>query len=177
MATVLQFPQQQPPRQREYASAPESAKLLKAALRAAFPATRFSVTLDRGTAYGCANVRWTDGPSTKLVDAVVGPFSGEGFDSMTDCSFHINTTLADGRRSGLRLISTNRHVSVTLARKAAAQVATFYGLELPTITETEGGFWRVENDGRWVREDIREYWSTLIHQAASDHSRFSSEGR
>lgn len=42
----------------EYATAPESAKLLKAALRAAFPAVKFSVRLSRGTAYG-----WCDGAS------------------------------------------------------------------------------------------------------------------
>lgn len=118
---------------------------------------------------------WTDGPTTRRVDAVVAPFSGEGFDGMTDSSYHIKALLPDGRQSGLRLISTSRHISPTLARKAAEQVAVFYGLPLPAITETEGGYWRVENDSRFVREDIREFWSSLIHQAAGDRSRFASE--
>src|SRR5690348_4677246 len=122
MTAVLQFPTPAATQPREYASAPESAKLLKQALRRAFPAVKFSVTLDRGTAYGCANVGWTDGPTTRLVDAVVAPFSGEGFDGMTDSSYHIRATLSDGRQSGLRLISTSRRVSPALARKAAAQV-------------------------------------------------------
>jgi hypothetical protein len=158
----------------EHATAPETAKLLKRTLRARFPAVRFSVTLDRGTAYGCANVAWTDGPSVKLVDQIVGPFSGEGFDGSTDCAYHIKALLPDGRQTGLRLISTARHVSPTLARKAAAQVAAYYGIEPPTITETANGYWQVEHDNVQVA-GTSFFWGSLIHQAASDRSRYAGE--
>jgi len=167
MATTLQFPV------RERASAAESSKLLKRALAARFPATKFSVTIDRGTAYGCASVQWTDGPTVALVDEVVNPFKGQGFDGSTDSSYHIQTWLPDGRSSGLRLISTSREISYTLACKAAQQVATYYGIPLPVITDL-GKYWRVENDNRAVPQ-FDEYWSTMIYRAASDASRYCHE--
>lgn len=176
-AKVLAFPVRAPVPAPEWASAPESAKLLKVTLRRAFPAVKFSVTLDRGTAYGCANVSWTDGPTTRRVEAVVSPFEGEGFDGSQDLAYSIRNTLPDGRRTGLRLISCNRHVSASLARKAAAQVAAFYGVPLPVIVQRDGSrYWEIEGgDSRFVRDDIREYWSTLIHRAASDRSQFARD--
>jgi len=183
MTTVLQFPvaraagadpapRPQPP---ERATAPESARILKQALQRAFPATKFSVRLGRGTGYGDCDVSWTDGPTTKAVEPITLPFEGQTFDGMTDMREYTRATLPDGRQSGLKLILTQRHVSVTLARKAAAQVARFYGLEVPKITETPGGYWQVENDSRFVRDDVREYWGTLIHRAASDRTMYAGD--
>jgi hypothetical protein len=167
MSSILQFPV------RERASAAESSKLLKRALAARFPSTKFSVTIDRGTAYGCASVRWTDGPTVALVDEVVNPFKGQGFDGSTDSSYHIKTWLPDGRASGLRLISTSREISYTLACKAAAQVADYFGVAVPVITllDEKCQYWRVENDNRAVPQ-FNEYWSTMIYRAASDASRY-----
>ena|ERR1041385_7359311 len=167
MSATLQFPQ------RERLSAVDSAKLLRQALKTHFPATKFSVTLDRGTAYGCASVRWTDGPTVRLVDTIVDPFSGEGFDGSIDCAYHIDTNIANGQRSGLRLISTSREISYCLAVKAAAKVADYFGVPTPTITDC-GHYWRVENDKHMVGA-FNEYWSTMIHRAASDASQYNRD--
>jgi conjugative element/phage-associated large polyvalent protein len=166
---VLQFPTPQV----EYATPAESAKLLKQALRARFPACEFSVRCSRGTGYGDCSVSWRDGPSVRLVEQVIASFEGESFDGMTDMRESRHVLLADGRRTGLRLINHQRTISPALARKAAAQVAAFYGLPLPTITE-ENGSWQVDGDTQWVRSDIREYWSTLIYRAASNASQYAS---
>lgn len=104
-------------------SAPESSKLLKRALAKAFPGVRFSVRLDRGTAYGCADVSWTDGPLTAEVDRVCSPFEGEGYDGMTDSTIHKETDVGDGRRSGLRLILCKRRESPEAMAKARAELA------------------------------------------------------
>lgn len=165
MTTTLRFPTVE-------ASTADSAKLLKQTLSRAFPAARFSVRLSRGTGYGNCHISWTDGPTVRLVDQVAAQFEGASFDGMTDSMNYRRVLMPDGREPGLNLILTERRTSPALARRAAAQVAAFYGLELPTITETAGGYWQVENDNRWVRDDIREYWSTLIHRAASDASAF-----
>ena len=71
-AKVLPFPT----RERRVASAPESAKMLKAALHKAFPACRFSVRLSRGTGYGCAHVNWTDGPTVARVEPILRAYEG-----------------------------------------------------------------------------------------------------
>lgn len=166
-ATILQFPTQA----RETAPAAESAKLLKQALRAAFPAARFSVRLSRGTGYGNCYVNWIDGPSVAQVSRVTDRFEGAGFDGMTDSSYHKDAILADGRDSGLRLILEERRISVAFARRLAEQVATFYGVAVPAITEESPGYWWIEDDSRFVA-DTREYWSTLIHRAAHDRTRY-----
>jgi hypothetical protein len=178
VSRVLAFPSPapQPAPQPVWASAAESAKLLKAALKRRFPATRFSVTLDRGTAYGCCNVRWVDGPSERLVETVTGPFEGEGFDGSQDLAYSIRNTLPDGRRTGLRLISTGRHISPAFARTCAAQVAQYFGVEPPEIREREGGNWDVPNDSVHV-VGTHDYWSQLVYRAACDRSRYQLEER
>lgn len=95
-------------------TAADSNKLLKKALRKAFPGTKFSVRMSRGTGYGNAWVRWTDGPSTEEVQKVIAPFEGQGFDGMTDSSYYKDTAIEiDGvvYRSGLRMVNVQRDVS------------------------------------------------------------------
>jgi hypothetical protein len=169
MATTLQFPV------RDRATPAESAKILKQALQKRFPAVRFSVRLGRGTGYGDCDVSWTDGPTVALVEPITWPFEGQTFDGMTDMREYTRAILPDGRQSGLKLILTQRNVSPALARKAAAQVAAYYGIPEPVITEYETGYWRVENDSVQIA-GTHEYWGTLIHRAASDASRYRREG-
>src|ERR1043166_4317182 len=145
-----------------YASAPESAKLLKATLRKAFPATAFTVRLSRGTGYGYCHVGWTDGPSTRLVQAVADRFEGEGFDGMVDCSYHKDNLLPDGRQTGLRGVNCSRHISAASARRPLQAIADFWGIQGPlpgVIEHRPGGHWSLSTDGR-PRADLPECWTT-----------------
>lgn len=65
-------------------SAAESSRLLRKALRRAFPLARFSVRMSRGTGYGNCHVAWTGGPTGDEVRSVTDHFEGQGFDGMTD---------------------------------------------------------------------------------------------
>lgn len=89
----------------------ESSALLKKRLRAAFPGTKFSVRLSKGTAYGNVNISWA-GPSTEAVREVADAFQGQGFDGMDDSTYSIETelTLGDGEvvESGLNLVLYHR---------------------------------------------------------------------
>ena len=70
-----------------YLSCAETAKLIRAALKKAFPGVKFSV---RSSVYsGGASIRvgWVDGPSTKAVEAVTGAYAGGGFDGMIDMAY------------------------------------------------------------------------------------------
>jgi len=167
MTTAIQFPA----RARERATPKESARILKQVLSARFPTVRFSVRIGRGTGYGDCDVSWTDGPTTALIEPLTWPFEGQTFDGMTDMRESTHATLPDGRQSGLKLILTQRTISPALARKAAAQVAAFYGLPEPVITEYQPGYWQVERDTVQIA-GTQEYWGTLIHRAASDASRY-----
>lgn len=77
----------------EYISTKETAKLVRGALKAKFPGVKFSV---RGSG-GSLDIRWIDGPTSRQVKAVVGPFEGGGFDGMIDMEYSASAyILADG---------------------------------------------------------------------------------
>lgn len=67
-----------------YLSAADTAKLVRAALKRAFPGTKFSVRSDTYSGGASIRVRWTDGPTSKMVEAVTGSFAGSRFDGMID---------------------------------------------------------------------------------------------
>jgi hypothetical protein len=74
--------------QREYLTCAETAKLVRAALKREFPGTKFSVRSKTYSGGASIDVSYTDGPTTREVDAVVGVFAGAGFDGMIDLKYH-----------------------------------------------------------------------------------------
>ena len=149
-----------------YAAPTETSKLLKRALAKRFPATRFSVKLSRGTAWGNCHVSWTDGPSTKLVKEITRQYEGSGFDGMTDSQFHIDNPLADGRQTGLSMILEQRHISAKFAQRLADAVASFYGVDSPQVTQNGSEYWEIADRANVASSG--ESWYTLIHRASQD---------
>lgn len=81
----------------QYLSCAETAKLIRAALKCAFPATKFSVKSKTYSGGASINVDWTDGPTDKMVSAVTEQFSGGHFDGSIDmATTHSSWLLADG---------------------------------------------------------------------------------
>ncbi len=68
----------------KYLSCAETAKLLRQALAREFSGTKFSVRSSVYSMGASIDVRWTDGPAYKRVDAVCGQFEGSDFDGMID---------------------------------------------------------------------------------------------
>lgn len=156
----------------------ETATVIRRVLRAAFPAAKFSVTTARGSMVSSVDIRWTDGPTVGAVDAIVGAFEAGSFDGMTDSyNYDRNSFLMiDGvmYRPGTRYVHTHRRTTLALARRAAALVATYYGLEAPALECNKWGTWEVEESRRLENPIGNHYqWSDLIHQAAADRSRFT----
>lgn len=76
---------------KRYIDIAEVAKIIRSELRAAFPATKFSVRSSRYS-MGCnITVSWTNGPTTKAVETITDRFYGTGFDGMTDSTTHHDT--------------------------------------------------------------------------------------
>lgn len=71
----------------EYLSCAETAKLVRAALKKAFPGVKFSVKSHVYAGGASMRVGWTDGPSSKTVEAVTNPYAGGGFDGMIDMAY------------------------------------------------------------------------------------------
>jgi len=67
-----------------YMSCAETAKLVRAGLKKAFPGQKFSVRSHTYSGGASIDVRWTDGPQEADVKAVAGRYNGAGFDGMID---------------------------------------------------------------------------------------------
>ncbi len=70
--------------EKTYLSCAETAKLLRAQLKKAFPGVKFSVRSKVYSGGASIDVSYTDGPTTDAVDAVCQPFKGGDFDGMVD---------------------------------------------------------------------------------------------
>ena len=76
----------------------ETAKLVRRALKDAFPGQKFSVRTDQYAGGASVRVRYTDGPAERRVKAVAGQFAGGGFDGMIDLAYSVEHWLRpDGR--------------------------------------------------------------------------------
>lgn len=71
----------------------ETGTEIRRALRAAFPGVKFSLRGSRGTGYGWFSLSWTDGPTTRQVDAITGGFRSSYFDGMDDSTHQIPATM------------------------------------------------------------------------------------
>lgn len=80
-----------------YADVTDAAKLARTALKKAFPKTKFAVKSSKYAGGSSLNVNWTDGPTVALVEAVINPLSGKGFDGSIDMAYYKSTfVLPDG---------------------------------------------------------------------------------
>lgn len=78
-----------------YVSVTDTAKLIRAQLKAQFPDQKFSVKSDKYAGGASINVSWTDGPTDSAVYAVVNGFSGQNFDGMIDMAYSKQAWLED----------------------------------------------------------------------------------
>lgn len=92
-----------------YLSGAATAKLVRGALKIAFPRTTFAV---RTTAYSggaSIDVRWTDGPTIQEVDAITSAYQGASFDGMTDLmSYHTSQVNGETVHFGADFIFCHR---------------------------------------------------------------------
>ena len=78
-------------------SCAETAKLVRAALKKAFPEVKFSVRSSTYSMGASIDVSWDMGPAVSEVDKVVGGFEGSSFDGMNDLkSYQDSWLLPDG---------------------------------------------------------------------------------
>lgn len=73
--------------QPRYITCAETAKLVRGALKKAFPAVKFGVRSHTYSGGASIDVEWTDGPIVGQVDDVVSPYKGGGFDGMIDLAY------------------------------------------------------------------------------------------
>ena len=112
----------------KYINLKETMQLIRKALKEAFPGVRFYVKKD-GTS---VRVRWVNGPSKPQVQALLGRFSGEGFDGMTDMRYskHVQDTKTGERATfGTAFIFLERAYSPEVAQQLKATIQEKTGCE------------------------------------------------
>jgi hypothetical protein len=79
--------------QARYLTCAETAKLIRAQLKKRFPKTKFSVVSKTYSGGASITVKWTDGPTAKLVESVTSAYAGGGFDGMIDMAYSVEAWL------------------------------------------------------------------------------------
>ncbi len=113
--------------------ATDVSKMVRRQLKIDFPSITFRVTTKKYSGGSSIRVNWTDGPTTKQVEKIVGKYHGADFDAMVDLKEY------NGRPFGNDYIFCDRTISYDLLQKAAHIVAKRYGVQPATITRTESG--------------------------------------
>lgn len=79
--------------EKEYISTADTAKLIRKALKRAFPGQKFYVRSDTYSGGASIDIYWLDGPTEKEVENVTWPFERAGFDGMIDLKFYYTAWL------------------------------------------------------------------------------------
>lgn len=114
----------------KYLSCAETARLVRAALKEAFPAVRFSVRSKTYSGGASINVEWTDGPCGADVKAIVGRFEGSYFDGMTDykgCNY--NEINGEAVTFAADYVFTSRLYTAPVLTGIVSSVLNEYGLD------------------------------------------------
>ena len=126
-------------------SCAETAKLVRAELKAQFPGIKFSVRSETYSGGASIHIGWNDGPTEKAVEAVVGRYAGADFDGMTDMKTYREDTLLAGPDGTVELVSfganyifCRRGFSEVYRAKLEAEAAKYIGAPVET--------------GRWYTE-------------------------
>ena len=121
-------------------SLPDTAKLVRQALKAAYPTVRFSVRCERYS-LGCSiHVHWTDGPTRGQVQPLLNCFDSKSFDGMNDSTDH-HTQHLDGEevRYEADYVTGSRTESVAFLQEVAVRVARRAGVAVPTVEGIDSG--------------------------------------
>lgn len=143
---------------RKYISVAETAKLIRAALKEAFPEVKFSV---RSSSYsGGASIRvgWVDGPKSSQVEAVAKTFQGASFDGMQDLKSS-NTHALNGQpvRFGADYVFCNRELS------DAAVANMEKVLEGMSGDDIEGALWNLQIRYHSRNDSLQSLARVMLH--------------
>lgn len=131
----------------KYISVADTAKLVRQALKEAFPGVKFGVRSKSYSGGASINVHWTDGPNTQQVDAIIGPFEGAYFDSMTDYKGYKKTVYnGEEVHFGADYIFSNRHLSDEVRQRCIDVACKLAGYPPVTIEEYNRNHWNTHGD-------------------------------
>jgi hypothetical protein len=105
--------------------AAQTAVAVRAALKVAFPGTKFSVRSENFSGGDAVRIGWTDGPATDAVDAVTGRFASGTFNGMTD-SYEYDR---DRKGPTAMFVTCTRETSEALRLKCETELRAMFASE------------------------------------------------
>lgn len=157
---------------RQYLSCADTAKLVRTALKARFPETKFSVRSSVYSGGASIDVSWTDGPSSAKVESITKQFTGASFDGMIDLkSYHDSEWQGQRVHFGADFIFTSRNISnyAETAKAVDLMLRRYYTVTPGTGPSTDriGNYWigdlatRIiygREDGETLEEAMKRIW-------------------
>lgn len=121
----------------------ETAKAIRAALKQAFPMTKFYVHSKSYSGGSSIDVSWTDGPTTGQVNPILKSFERCGFDGMQDLKTYLPPTEFKGELVtwGVDYVFGQRSESFEALKQAAFKVAEECDLPLLKIAGPTDSFY------------------------------------
>lgn len=119
-----------------------AAKAIRAELKKAFPTVKFSVRSECFSMGDAVRISYTDGPTTKEVQTIVGKYQYGTFNGMED--IYENDNMVEGLPQ-TKYVQVSRDSSPEMKRKIAEMLG-------------------VDSSDQFARHQCGEYVSTMIHR-------------
>jgi len=149
-----------------FLSVTEVAKLVRQALKEAFPDIRFGVRSSRYAGGASLSVSWRDGPNEAQVTSITDRFRGSYFDGTTDYQGS-RYSMIDGQlvSFGADYIHTRRSYSRRTVERVVARIAPRYGLVAYRLTGDDEYGWGMTSDDFRESDKVRVVQRALYRQS------------
>lgn len=143
----------------------DCAKLVRKALKEAFPTIKFSVRISRYSGGSSIDIDWFDGPTEQEVNRVAGWYKGADFDGSIDLKTYHDSELNGEKVSfGADYIHCHRKYTNAFLTRRAEAVARRFGCKMPTISPDSKYGSHVSDDGERIGS---EYVSWVVMRQAA----------
>jgi hypothetical protein len=144
------------------------AKLIRVELKKTFPKTKFSVRSSIYAGGSSIRVHWTDGPTKKRVEEVIGHFEGASFDGIIDLkSYHDSEWNGEKVHFGNDFLFCERSYSPAFVARVAEEAEKRTGWPIPrTMVEAQNVAYGGSSGNGW-RDD---YCDVVIRTLAEDRN-------
>lgn len=159
---------------KKYLSVAETAQLARQALKESFPSIKFSVRSKSYSGGASISIGWTDGPTSKQVDAIAQQFAGATFDGMTDSmSYHASQLDGQAVHFGANFVFCNRENSDKAIAGTIRRLCQRFGVEgdqVDMLAKFKRGELHTVSVAGVAGWDSHWNLQTQIHIAAAKHT-------
>lgn len=152
----------------KYIDTADTAKLVRAALKAEYPAMTFKVRISRYSGGSSVDVKWIDGPTDAMVKRTLEPYRGDYFDGMIDYHGGVVREVEGQHVQYMGSIGTTREYSPQLLLAVAEREARRFGKPVPRLIESRWT-WKGKESVDYYLDRETELMDSWSHDTVTDH--------